>query len=1287
MKRIISFTVVFLIAVCALLAALPAMAETPQGTAVKNESDFLAMDKDGEYYLANNITISASYANSFAGILDGNGYKIKIADGANVSPFKKIEGATFKALTVEGVINVKSKTSYGGIATEGYGDFDNVITRVGISAMVEDSFNSVGVPLGGFIAKATGECNFYQCKNQASITVITENGSAPAAGSTGFGGFIGNAEASGNKISFVECSNDASITSLEGRINLGGFVGISVNTDLSFVSCENNAIIAGQTGSDHCGNGGFVGVMNGYSLTVKDSKNTADVQTDGGFGHTGGCVGRFINVLNVEIDGFVNMRAINNPSNVWEGVGGVVGFMGDRSESYAGTYLFKDCVNLGWVNGSMAGGIVGIDYGVHGVDMRFERCVNMSSVKTLGAAYSGGILGRTNSNLRSLTVTKCLNAGTISTSAGAYGVGGIVGNIGADGISYSYTPVFEYCVNTGNIICTTTVNTAGNVVAAGILARNIYMPTTIRNCVNLGDLSNSCVSSNIAPMAPKYNSINHSVSGCSYLSGTGSSIWGESAKSLESLRADVVSLLTSGLDDANEYYNYEDGVRQGVDAVLCATTVAEVANGAKQIIVNIDGLVLISKIRTELLAELGDPIENNGNKYTDESYSKYISAYEKIKNDIISADASNIDSFDVPSLKADAESMLVLLVDAKKAEFLEALGDAIDNSDGRYTENSYAEYLADYNKLKNDINSIKNIDDINAIDVSKSKTEAESKLVLLIDDKKAQLLAALDEMIDNSSNIYSDESYAAYIAEYEKIKNSIISAENLEDIEKIDVSSLKEAAEEKLALVIDVKKAEYLEALGEMLTNDDGIYTDESYEKYSSAYLAVKAIIDNAKDPVTLDTLEIEILKTSAEANLELVKAPIDIETDRAELIALLGNKKSNASNVYTAESYAKYSNAYDAIKVMINGATDKAMLDNIDVVALKSAAEGALALVEAPIDIEADRAELISLLGDKKSNASNIYTAESYAKYSNAYDAIKVMINGATDKATLDNIDVVALKSAAEGALALVEAPIDIEADRAELISLLGDKKSNASNIYTAESYAKYSNAYDAIKVMINGATDKATLDNIDVEALKSAAEGALALVEAPIDIETDRAELIALLGDKKSNASNIYTAESYAKYSNAYDAIKAMINSATDKATLDNIDVEALKSAAEGALALVEIPNPEKDPENNDGKEPEKDPENNDDKDPDTDPETNDGSGTGTAPDPDSSQNGGNGENSGTGEGNLTDGTNTATDESKTETDADKKGGCASTMAISALCVVSAMGMALVVKKKDNY
>ena len=85
--------------------------------------------------------------------------------------------------------------------------------------------------------------------------------------------------------------------------------------------------------------------------------------------------------------------------------------------------------------------------------------------------------------------------------------------------------------------------------------------------------------------------------------------------------------------------------------------------------------------------------------------------------------------------------------------------------------------------------------------------------------------------------------------------------------------------------------------------------------------------------------------------------------------------------------------------------------------------------------------------------------------------------------------------------------------------------------------------------------------------------------------------------------------------------------------------------------------------------------------------DPENNDGSGTGTAPDSDSSQNGGSGENSGTDEGDLTDSTNTATDESKTEINADKDVGCASTMAISALCVVSAMGMALVVKKKDNY
>ena len=174
MKRIISFIIVAVMAFCAILSVLPTMAATPIGTAIKNASEFASMSASGKYYLANDITISVSYENTFSGTLDGNGYKITIAENANISPFNKIEGASFKNLTVEGNIVILTSKTYGGVAAEGYGNFENVTAKVGISAMIEDSFNSVGVSQGCFIGNATGNCSFNSCKNGASITIITE---------------------------------------------------------------------------------------------------------------------------------------------------------------------------------------------------------------------------------------------------------------------------------------------------------------------------------------------------------------------------------------------------------------------------------------------------------------------------------------------------------------------------------------------------------------------------------------------------------------------------------------------------------------------------------------------------------------------------------------------------------------------------------------------------------------------------------------------------------------------------------------------------------------------------------------------------------------------------------------------------------------------------------------------------------------------------------------------------------------------------------------------------------
>ena len=743
MKRVISFILLATLTLCAVLSALPSMAATPEGTAIKNESDFLAMASNGKYYLSNDITITSSYTSTFKGTLDGNGKTIKIAEGANVSPFKKIEGATFKNLTVEGVINVTARVSYGGIAVEGYGSFENVTTQVGISAMVVDSFNSVGVPQGCFIAKSTGNCSFTKCKNESSITVVTQAGSASNHNNVGFGGFIGTA--SDGTISFNECYNNASITSIEPRINVGGFVGASLNSKLSFVSCDNNAIVVGGTNDDnsyHSGNGGFIGTMTAGSLNMKNCRNIADVQTYGGYGHTGGCVGRLSNVLNLNIDGFKNMRAIYNSSNRWEGVGGLVGIISDIPTGYSGTYLFRDCINSGWVSGSMAGGIVGIEDSGHGLNITFERCANTSLVKTLGAAYAGGIIGRSNGILSGLTFKQCLNTGEITTNDKAYGVGGICGNIGEDNHTYNFSTVFENCVNMGNVICK---SNSEAVSAAGILSRNIYTPTTIKNCINLGTLSNNSYSSNIVPITTKNNSVSQTVSGCSYLSGTGRSVFGESEKSIIDIRADVAAALSSGFEDESAYYNFKNSdsdvnsVGEGIDRILTAENLSQIKQGALAIFDHCRTLMLISDVKEELIAELNDVISNGNGKYTAESYSAYLTEIENIKNIINSATTPDeikaIDIADISARKANAEKLLVLkndLINAKKSELLEILGNKMSNDSGAYTADSYKAYSDAYLAIKNIIDNATDLSILNVLDVKTLKDAAEAKLVKVI---------------------------------------------------------------------------------------------------------------------------------------------------------------------------------------------------------------------------------------------------------------------------------------------------------------------------------------------------------------------------------------------------------------------------------------------------------------------------------------------------------------------------------------------------------------------------
>ena len=152
----------------------------------------------------------------------------------------------------------------------------------------------------------------------------------------------------------------------------------------------------------------------------------------------------------------------------------------------------------------------------------------------------------------------------------------------------------------------------------------------------------------------------------------------------------------------------------------------------------------------------------------------------------------------------------------------------------------------------------------------------------------------------------------------------------------IDVASLKAAAEANLVSSVDDKKEELKNALGTKISNSNGIYTSASYSKYSAAYDQILADINGATTLTALNAIDVEGLKSSAEAML--VNA---VDAKKAELKATLGSKRSSAG--YTIDSYAAYSSAYDSILSKINAATTLTALNAIDVVSLRASAEAKL--------------------------------------------------------------------------------------------------------------------------------------------------------------------------------------------------------------------------------------------------------------------------------------------------------------------------------------------------------
>ena len=168
MKRTISILVIVAMMLATVLAIVPASAATPEGTAISNVAEFAAMDPAGVYYLANDLTLSATYESAnFAGTLDGNGKTITLSGVA--SAFKELEGATIRNLTLAVDYEFTSSVAAGSLARYASGNFTN------ITANVNYKYGQIGKatkPVGALFAEINGASTLINCVT-ATMLVTT----------------------------------------------------------------------------------------------------------------------------------------------------------------------------------------------------------------------------------------------------------------------------------------------------------------------------------------------------------------------------------------------------------------------------------------------------------------------------------------------------------------------------------------------------------------------------------------------------------------------------------------------------------------------------------------------------------------------------------------------------------------------------------------------------------------------------------------------------------------------------------------------------------------------------------------------------------------------------------------------------------------------------------------------------------------------------------------------------------------------------------------------------------
>ncbi|MBE5906973.1 MAG: hypothetical protein E7277_09390, partial [Lachnospiraceae bacterium] len=223
-------------------------------------------------------------------------------------------------------------------------------------------------------------------------------------------------EVSGGKVTLSNFETNAA--NLYAKTE-GGMIGrICGDANVTLDSCERNGELAS---AEAVHKGGFIGQINGGTVTVKKTENKKEIQSTKANSVVGGIVAEVSGNAEVKVESCKNNVTLKAKKRA----GGMIGIVN------AGHATFGSCEVSGVIESDIVGGIVGQ---INSAGADFVSCnyndTEGKIIKLKGSVCAGGIVGDITQGF-SVTVDKCEFNGNIAESIT---VGGIVGTI-SDGTS------------------------------------------------------------------------------------------------------------------------------------------------------------------------------------------------------------------------------------------------------------------------------------------------------------------------------------------------------------------------------------------------------------------------------------------------------------------------------------------------------------------------------------------------------------------------------------------------------------------------------------------------------------------------------------------------------------------------------------------------------------------------------------------------------------------------------------------------------------------------------------